>query len=381
MNRFAARFAAGFVVAAIALPGAAYAYDTSAKYAYMIDASTGTVLFDKNGTETMYPASMTKMMTIYLVFERLKNGRLTLDSGLPVSEEAWRTGGSKSFMMVGDKVRVEDLIRGVIVQSGNDACIVLAEGISGSQAAFAEEMNKKAKELGMNSTHFKNPDGMPDPEHVTSARDLAILAKRTIEDFPQYYSYYAETEYTHSGIRQPNRNPLLYKNIGADGLKTGHTEASGYGVTGSAVRNGRRIIAVLNGMSSDKERAQESERMIEWGFNEYENYTLFKVGEVVDNAPVEMGKAKTVPLAAEKEVVVTLPRAARQDVKASAQYQTPLPAPIVKGAQVGTLVITAPGSQTVEIPLVATADVPRLGFFGRAAASVKNMFTGGSASK
>lgn len=381
MNRFAARLATAFIAAAIAVPGVANAYETTAKYAYMIDAKTGTVLFDKNGTETMFPASMTKMMTIYLVFERLKDGRLTLDSGLPVSEEAWRTGGSKSFMMVGDKVRVEDLIRGVIVQSGNDACIVLAQGMAGSEAAFAVEMNKKAKELGMTGTNFKNSDGMPDPQHVTTARDLAILAKRTIEDFPEYYSYYAETEYTHGNIRQQNRNPLLYKNIGADGLKTGHTEASGYGVTGSAIRGGRRVIAVLNGMASDKERAQESERMIEWGFNEYENYTLFKAGEIVDNAPVEMGKAATVPLAAQKEVLVTLPRAARQDVKANAQYPTPLPAPITKGAQVGTLVISAPGAQTIEIPLVATADVPRLGFFGRTAASVKRMFTGSGSSK
>lgn len=381
MSRFAARLAAACVAAAIAIPGAANAYETAAKYAYMIDAKTGTVLFDKNGAETMLPASMTKMMTIYLVFERLKDGRLTLNSGLPVSEEAWRTGGSKSFMMVGDKVRVEDLIRGVIVQSGNDASIVLAQGMAGSEAAFAAEMNKKAKELGMTGTNFKNSDGMPDPEHVTTARDLAILAKRTIEDFPEYYPYYAETEYTHGGIKQANRNPLLYKNIGADGLKTGHTEASGYGLTASALRGGRRVIAVLNGMASDKERAQESERMIEWGFNEYENYTLFKAGEIVDNAPVEMGKAATVPLAAEKEVLVTLPRAARQDVKANAQYQTPLPAPIAKGSRVGTLVITAPGAQTIEIPLVATADVQRLGFFGRTAASVKRMFTGGGSSK
>lgn len=381
MNNFAARLAVVLIAAAIAVPGSAGAYETTAKYAYMIDAKTGTMLFDKNGAEVMYPASMTKMMTIYLVFERLKDGRLTLDSTLPVSEEAWRTGGSKSFMMVGDRVRVEDLIRGVIVQSGNDASIVLAQGISGSDAGFVAEMNKKAKELGMTGTVFKNPDGMPDPEHVTTARDLAILAKRTIEDFPEYYGYYAETEYIYGGIKQQNRNPLLTKNIGADGLKTGHTEASGYGLTASAIRGGRRVIAVLNGMSSDKERAQESERMIDWGFNEYENYTLFKAGEIVDNAPVDMGKAATVPLAAEQEVLVTLPRAVRQNVKANAQYPTPLPAPITKGAQVGTLVISAPGAQTVEIPLIATADVPRLGFFGRTAASVKRLFTGDGSGK
>lgn len=379
MNRFA-RLAI-VLFAAVSFAGTAGAFETSAKYAYMIDARTGTVLFDKGGAEPMFPASMTKMMTIYLVFERLKDGRLTLDSTFPVSEEAWRTGGSKSFMMVGDRVRIEDLIRGIIVQSGNDACIVIAQGISGSEAAFAVEMNKKAKELGMTNTSFKNSDGMPDPEHVTTAHDLAILAKRTIEDFPEYYAYYAETEFTHGGIRQANRNPLLYKNIGADGLKTGHTEASGYGLAGSAIRGGRRVIMVVNGLNSEKERAAESERLIDWGFNEFDNYTLFKAGEMVENAPVEMGKAATVPLAAEKEVLVTLPRAARPNVKASAQYQTPLPAPIAKGARVGTLVVTAPGAQTIEVPLVATADVPRLGFFGRAMASVKRLFTGGGSDK
>jgi D-alanyl-D-alanine carboxypeptidase (penicillin-binding protein 5/6) len=365
-----------FVVAVA--PVRASAAETAAKYAYVVDARTGAVLMEKNAAEPMAPASMTKLMTIYLTFERLKDGRLKLDSELPVTEEAWRTGGSKSFVSVGAKVRVEDLIRGIIVQSGNDASIVVAQAIAGSEAAFAAEMNKKAKELGLTGSNFRNSTGWPDPEHVSTARDLAILAKRTIQDFPEHYKYYAETEFAFGGIRQANRNPLLYKNMGADGLKTGHTETSGYGLTASAARGERRLILVVNGLSSDKERGDESQRLMEWGFNEFDNYGFFKAGETIESAEVWQGRAASVPLVVEKEVLATLPKAARDKLKVSAQYSGPIPAPIAKGQRIATLVLEAPGMSKIELPLVAGADVERKGFFGRMMSSARQMLGGGT---
>lgn len=366
------------LAAAISLPVRAGAVETAAKHAYLVDARTGAVLMEKNAAEPMAPASMTKLMTIYLIFERLKDGRLKLDTELPVTEEAWRTGGSKSFVSVGSKVRVEDLIRGIIVQSGNDACIVAAQGIAGSESAFAVEMNKKAKELGLTGSNFRNATGWPDPEHLSTARDLALLAKRTIQDFPELYKYYAETEFAFGGIRQANRNPLLYKNMGADGLKTGHTEASGYGLTASAVRGDRRLILVVNGLGSDKERGDESARLMEWGFTEFENYTFFKAGETVESAEVWQGRAATVPLVVERDVLATLPKASREKLRVTVQYAGPIPAPIAKGQKVATLVMDAPGAGKIEVPLLAGTDVERKGFFGRLASSARQLF-GGSA--
>jgi D-alanyl-D-alanine carboxypeptidase (penicillin-binding protein 5/6) len=363
--------------ALLALPlGSSAAFETTAKYAYLMDIQTGAVLFEKSAAEPMAPASMTKMMTIYLLFERLKDGRLTLDSTLPVSEAAWRMAGSKTFVHVGDRVRVEDLIRGIIVQSGNDACATVAEGISGTEAAFGEEMTKRAREIGMTGSTFKNSTGWPDPEHTTTARDLAVLAKRTILDFPQYYPYYAETEYTYNNIRQANRNPLLYKNMGADGLKTGHTEGSGYGLTGSAKRGDRRLVMVINGLASEKDRAEESERLLEWGFTEYDNVVVFKAGETIESAEVWFGRDATVPLVVEQDVVVTLPKKSRAQLKAVVQYQGPVPAPIAKGTKIAKLVISAPGVSPVDIPLAAAGDVAELGFFGRVNAALKNLVWG-----
>ena len=248
----------------------ARAYETSAGQAILVDANTGTVLFEKNADEITFPSSMTKLMTIYLVFAHLADGSLHLDDELPVSEKAWRMQGSKMFVEVGTSVRVEDLLRGVVVQSGNDATVVLAEGLAGSEEAFAVEMTEMAQELGMTNSVFRNASGWPDPDHVSSARDLAILAQRTIEDFPQYYHYYAEEVFVWHDIEQHNRNPLLYNTPGADGLKTGHTEAAGYGLTASAERDGRRLILVVNGLASTQERASEGQRLIEYGFREFE---------------------------------------------------------------------------------------------------------------
>jgi len=371
--------AASFLFLALAVsPALAEPIETSAREAILIDATTGTVLFEKNADEITHPSSMTKMMTMYLVFEALADGRLKLDDTLPVSEEAWRMGGSKMFVEVGTRVSVEDLIRGVVVQSGNDATIVLAEGLAGSEAAFAEQMTEKAHELGMTSTTFRNASGWPDPEHVTTVRDLATLAMHTINDFPQYYPYYSETSFTYSGIDQSNRNPLLYANMGADGLKTGHTEDAGYGLTGSAVRDDRRLILVINGVESSQKRAEEGERILEWGFREFDAYDLLAAGEPVTDAEVWLGDSSTVPLVLAEDLKITMSRDARRDMVAKAVYQGPIPAPIAKGTPVATLVIEAPGMPTIERPLLAGDDVGELSMFSRVGAAISYLVFGPS---
>ena len=358
----------------LATPAAAI--ETQAREALLLDAQTGAVLLDKNSEVSMPPASMSKIMTAFMVFERLKDGRLSLDDKLAVSEKAWRMGGSKMFVEVGDQIRVEDLLRGVIVQSGNDACIVLAEGLAGSEEAFADQMTARAREIGMTGSTFANATGWPHPNHRMTARDLATLAHRLITDHPEHYHYYAEKEFTWSDIRQGNRNPLLYKNIGADGLKTGHTEEAGYGLTASAIQNGRRLILVLNGLPSIKARSAEAERLMSWGFREFGNYALFKAGETVDEAPVWLGAEDTVPLVIADDLTVTLPRNARKGMKVSVIYDSPIPAPVPAGQEIAQLRISWPDGVPVEVPLMAGKDVEQLGPFGRIAASIKFLLLG-----
>ncbi|GAB4361456.1 MAG: D-alanyl-D-alanine carboxypeptidase family protein [Kiloniellaceae bacterium] len=364
---------------AAGLPGSAWAItaiETQAAQAFLMDFDTGAVLLDKNADQLMPPSSMSKLMTAYMVFDRIDDGRLSLDDKLTVSEKAWRKGGSKMFVEVGNQVRVEDLLRGVIVQSGNDACIVLAEGLAGSEEAFAEQMTARAREMGMEKSTFRNSTGWPDPEHLMTARELAILAKRIILDHPQHYHYYAEKEFTWNGIRQGNRNPLLYRNIGADGLKTGHTEDAGYGLTASAVQNGRRLILVVNGLPSMQARADESDRLMSWGFREFDNYALFKAGDVVDEAPVWLGAEETVPLVIAEDLKVTLPRADRNGMQVAVVYDAPIPAPVPAGQEIAKLRVTWPGGVPLEVPLQAGTAVEQLGAFGRIAASVKFLLLG-----
>ena len=359
----------------VAAPAAAL--ETIAKQAILMDAQTGTVLFEKNADDTMPPSSMSKLMTVYMVFERLKSGSLTLDDKLPVSKKAWRKGGSKMYVLVGKSVRVEDLLRGIIVQSGNDATIVVAEGLSGTEEAFATEMTKRGQKIGLKNSVFRNASGWPEEGHYMTARDIAILSKRTIDDFPDYYHYYAETSFTFSGIRQGNRNPLIYRNMGADGLKTGHTEAGGFGLAGSVIRDGRRLILVVNGIESAQSRANESQRLIEWGFREFANFALFRAGETVDEANVWLGTEAKVPLVLAEDLVLTLPRRARRTAKVKVVYTAPIPAPITDGAEIAKLVITAPGLDDLVVPLKAGAEVRRLGFLGRISASVQYLLWGG----
>ncbi len=360
----------------LSLAGPAAAIETTAREAILVEVETGTVLLERNPDASMPPASMSKIMTTYMVFEQLKDGRLKLDDEFLVSEAAWRKGGSKMFVEVGKKVRIEDLLRGVIVQSGNDACIVRAEGISGTEKAFAEEMTEQAREIGLAGSTFTNATGWPDPDHRMTARDLATLARLIIEKFPAYYSYYGEKEFTWSGIRQPNRNPLLYKSLGADGLKTGHTQEAGYGLTASAERDGRRVILVLNGLESEKSRAEESARLINWAFREFNNYTLFRPGEVVEEAPVWLGAEATVPLVLSEGLTLTLSRKARSTMEVKVSYVSPIPAPIAQGQRLATLTLRMPGSEPMMVPLRAGKAVGQLGFFGRINAGLSYLIFG-----
>ena len=364
----------------------ARALDTPASHVYLVDTTTNAVLMNKNGDAPMAPASMSKLMTLFMVFERLQDGRLSLDDKFYVSENAWRkggakTGGSTMFLEPSMRVRVEDLIRGIIVQSGNDACIVVAEALAGSEEAFAQEMTDKARELGMTGSTFKNATGWPDPEHRLTAHDLAVLAQLTVERFPEYYHYYTEQTFVFNGIKQSNRNPLIYKDMGADGLKTGHTEESGYGLTASAVRKDggkdRRLILVVNGLSSKKMRSTESERLLEWGFREFGNYALFKAGDVVTDASVWLGQKASVPLIIEKDLTLTLPKRARREMKVKVSFEGPVPAPLQKGQRIGTLSITAPDVTPVEIPLLAGEAVEQLGLVGRLGAALDYILWGG----
>ncbi|MCZ6603756.1 MAG: D-alanyl-D-alanine carboxypeptidase, partial [Alphaproteobacteria bacterium] len=281
-------------VAALAVPTRSWAFETTAAQAILLDFDTGAVLIEKNASTPMFPASMTKIMTAYLTFERLREGSLAMTDTFRVSEKAWAKGGSKMFVDVGGDVSVADLLRGVIVQSGNDASIVLAEGIAGSEDAFGTLMTDKAFALGMTDSMFVNATGWPDDNHVTTARDLAILATAMIRDFPDYYALFGETEFSYNGIDQSNRNPLLFLDVGADGLKTGHTEASGYGLAASATRGDRRLVLVVNGLASERERSSESARLMGWGFANFNNYDLFAAGETVEEVAVWMGEADTV---------------------------------------------------------------------------------------
>ena len=366
------------LLGALFVPIASSALEASAKQAVLLDFDTGVELYSKNADDLMPPASMTKMMTVYLLFERLKEGRLALYDELLVSRKAWRKGGSKMFVEAGKRVRVEDLIRGIVVQSGNDATIVVAEGLAGSEEAFAREMTVKARDLGMSNTTFRNASGWPDPEHRTSARDLAILADATIRNFPKMYRYYAEREFTYSGISQRNRNPLLSHFRGADGLKTGHTEAAGYGLTASATKKGRRLILVLNGLPSARARRVESKRILDWGFREFGNYKLFETNEEIASAGVWLGEASHVPLLAKQGILMTLERKYRKSLKVKIRHAAPVPTPIEKGARLGTIIVEVTGRNPIKIPLIAGESVERLGPSGRLSAALSYLLWGAS---
>ena len=354
--------------------------DTVARWAVVIDYNTNATLLDKNADEQMPPSSMTKLVTAYVVFQALKAGKLSLDQQLTVSENAWRTGGAKTggstmFLDLNSSVKVEDLIRGMIVQSGNDACIVLAEGIAGSEIQFVAQMNETAKMLGLTHSHFVNSSGLPDPDHYMSARDIATVAARLIRDFPQYYHYDAEKSFTYNNIHQDNRNPLVLDGT-ADGLKTGHTESGGYGLCASAERDGRRIILVLNGMGSRKQRSSEGHRFLDWGFVNFDDVTIVKAGQQIDRATVWRGVDPDVSLLAARDLTLTMPLGWRDHVKVTANYAEPVSAPVVAGRKIGELQLIFPGYNILpqQVDLVAGGDVAELGLMGRAMANLRSHF-------
>ena len=359
-----------------ALPPSQVGIGTLARQAFMVDPQTSAVMLFKDADKPMHPSSMAKMMTIYILFEEVTAGRLKLDTRFRVSERARAMGGSRMFLELGSEVTVEDLIKGMIVLSGNDACVVVAEGLSGNEDSFADRMTKRGRELGMTGTVFKNASGWPAEGQWTTARDLAVLAWRTIEDYPKLYRFYSETNWTYNNIRQDNRNRLLKTTAGTDGLKTGHTEEGGYGQATSAIRDGRRIVLVVNGMTSMAERAQETSRLMEWGFREFTNTTIFRPGDTVVEAPVWLGTQDKVPLVIARGVQLTTPTGQAASPRVIARFDGPLPAPITKGTKLGTAAVTLPDGRVVEYPLEAGADVARMGVFGRVTAMIGHYLFG-----
>jgi len=353
-----------------------------AKQAHVTDFATGKVLFSKDADAPMKPASMAKIMTIFVAFQRIADGQLGMDDKFIVSEKAWKKGGSRTFLEVGKTVSVRELLYGIIVQSGNDAAIVLAEGISGTENAFADEMNFWAKKIGMKNTNFQNSTGWPDPDQTTTAADLNIMTSELIRRFPankypNLYPIFAEREYTYNKISQPNRNPLIYRSAGADGLKTGYTKESGYGLVGSAERDGQRVIMVLNGMTSMKQRSAESRRLMDLMFREFKIYRFFDKGQPVDQANVWLGNATKIDLVLDEPLHLLLSYQERRDLKLSVQWLDPVPAPILAGDQLGTLTVDINGDSR-KLVLRAGQDIPVLGMFDRVSAAIKYLIFGAS---
>jgi len=353
-----------------------------AKQAHVTDFATGKVLFSKDADAPMKPASMAKIMTIFVAFQRIADGQLGMDDKFIVSEKAWKKGGSRTFLEVGKTVSVRELLYGIIVQSGNDAAIVLAEGISGTENAFADEMNFWAKKIGMKNTNFQNSTGWPDPDQTTTAADLNIMTSELIRRFPankypNLYPIFAEREYTYNKISQPNRNPLIYRSAGADGLKTGYTKESGYGLVGSAERDGQRVIMVLNGMTSMKQRSAEARRLMDLMFREFKIYRFFDKGQPVDQANVWLGNATKIDLVLDEPLHLLLSYQERRDLKLSVQWLDPVPAPILAGDQLGTLTVDINGDSR-KLVLRAGQDIPVLGMFDRVSAAIKYLIFGAS---
>jgi len=355
---------------------------TSAKFAILMDANSGAVLLEKRADDLMSPASMSKLMTMLMVFEALKAGEVSLDDEFHISENAWRRGGATSggstmYAELNSSIKLGDLVQGVIVQSGNDACIALAEGMAGTEETFAKNMTLRAREMGLKKSTFMNSTGLPHPKHKTTARELALIARHIIYDLGKYYHYYSQQEFTWNKITQRNRNPLLYQNIGADGLKTGFIREAGYGLVASAKRKGQRLILVINGMTSSKRRSSEARKLLDWGFRAFKPFTVFKANEEIGLASVWGGTKPYLKLVSNEPIAVMLTRSQRKNIKAEIVYQGPLQAPIKKGAQVAKLRLTAKGGITNELPLYAGEDMKRGGLWARAFGALVYLALGG----
>ncbi|MGI4850947.1 MAG: D-alanyl-D-alanine carboxypeptidase family protein [Janthinobacterium lividum] len=333
----------------------------NAKQAILIDVPTGEILLEKNADEIMPPSSMSKIMTTYLIFEELKTKRLQLSTTFPVSEKAWRKQGSKMFLTLNDQVSVEDLLRGIIIQSGNDACITIAEGLSGSEETFAQQMTQVAKDLGAKNSNFVNSTGWPDENHYSTARDLAIIAQKLIENYPLYYPFFAEREFTYHKIHQMNRNPLLAAFPGADGLKTGSTDAGGFGLVGTAIQDGRRLIMVINGADSKKSRAVDSKALLQWGFSNFPCLQLYKKNDIVGQADIWLGAKSQVNLIVKEAVNIIVPRQDIKNTKITLVYKGPLAAPLKANQEVGHIIVARPQKPDLIIPVMVQEDVAKAG--------------------
>jgi D-alanyl-D-alanine carboxypeptidase (penicillin-binding protein 5/6) len=340
----------------------------------LMDPTSDTILAEFNADERLEPASLTKIMTAYVVFRELASGRLSLKDDALISEKAWRTGGSKMFVEVGKRIPIEDLIKGMVIQSGNDASVALAEHVAGSEPTFAELMNANAKRLGMTNSHFVNADGMPDPNHYTTARDVAKVTAATIMEFPQYYAWYAEKEFIYNNIRQPNRNLLLGRDDSVDGVKTGHTEAAGYCLVASAKRDDMRLISVIMGAKSVQARARDSLALLNYGFRFYETHKLYPGGQELERLRVWKGDVKELPVGPAKDVAVTIPRRKYDKLTARIEKNADIQAPVAKGAVVGTIVVDLDDKEVRRVPLVALQDVAEGGLWARARDSVLQWF-------
>lgn len=359
----------------------AWAIDTKAKNMILVDFETGEYLYQKDITQPIPPASMSKLMTVYMIFDKLRDGSLSLEDTFTVSENAWRKGGAASggstmFLAIGDKVTVDQLLKGIIIQSGNDACIVAAENIAGDEDSFIEKMNEKAKELGLNNSYFANVTGLPHPDHKMSVEDLAILARKIIEEFPQFYHLFSQKEFVYNNIKQGNRNPLLYSMPYADGLKTGHTDEAGFCLTASAKKGDRRIIGVMTGLKSNKERSDEADKMMSWAFREYDNYRLKQKGDKIADVPVWYGVDKTVPMVLSQDVIKTIKKSNRNNVKMTAIYDKPITAPVSMGQEIGVLKIEIPDAEPHTVPLVAGQTINKVGIWGKIKTNFKYLLMG-----
>ena len=340
--------------------------DTDAEVAVVIDGHTGKVLFSKDKDKKTYPASMTKIMTTLIIFEKLANETLSLDDKFLVSEKAWREReGSSMFVEVDKEIRVEDLLRGIIVQSGNDACIVVAENIAGTEESFAKMMTQKAKEIGMKNTNFTNSTGMYDKDNYSTVYDIALLSMHLINKYPQYYHLFAETEFEWSGIKQNNRNSLLYKNMGVDGLKTGHLSKSGYGLAASAVDQNRRVISVVNGFENTQKRTQGSSRLITWAFREFTNLKLFEKEDIVGQVEISGASSKESDVSTGEEIIITVPKSKREGLTTNIVVDDNISAPLNAGDKVGYLEISVPGEENQTYELYATNEIDRSNIFVR----------------
>ena len=376
----------GIISSLMVGPLFAQTLSSPAKQAILIEASTGDVLFEKNADEQMTPSSMSKLMTIYIAFQQLKSGALSLEDEFYVEDgpvwRRWRNtstnnAGSTMYVNAGDTVTIGDLLRGIIVQSGNDACAQLALAIAGDVGVFVNMMNEEAAMLGLTQSHFMNTNGWPDPDHCMSARDIATLSHALSVEFPDYYSIFAERSFTYAGVKQSNRNRLLYRDrVTSDGLKTGHTEAGGYGLASSAVMDERRLVLVVNGMTSDNARINESERLLNYGFRNFGIYDMMKANQVIETADVWLGEVSTVPLISEVDITLSMNKQIRRKMAAKVIYDGPIAAPIQKGQPIATLELSADGMETKSYPLLAGSDIAELSGIKRIKAAFLFMLMG-----